>query len=310
MIKLLTTLVLFLKNPTEFPTQKPQLKTKIKWISLLILFDFLLMFIFIPLQKIPQRLGFIDPESHRIVELFSEKGNSIPVILSTILLIPFLEELISRLPLQIKPINFLPFIIAIPLYQGIFYTYKIHGEASWVMLFPICIAGIVSFLIFNKFIFSKIKTYLQSKYKLYFYFIATVFALLHLSNFQFSWYLLIFAPLLVLPQFSVGLILGFVRNHCGFFYGFYFHGIHNAALLLLFNFMMSSSTTTAVISKTNTDGYQILLVEEDFSEKLTDLKITPNEIKIQGTMSEVISKLTRRKHKRFCLKTTNLPANK
>ncbi len=302
MIKLLTQLILFLKEPKEFPPKELRLNTKIKWLFLALIFDFLLVSFLILIQSIPTRLGFIEMEDNHVIKLISEEENSFGIFFLIIILVPFLEELIFRLPLRIKPLNFLPFIIAIPFGGGIALTYNVNGTASWFTLIPLCFVGIILFFTFNKPYFNRLKVFLQAKYKFYFYFVAISFAFVHLTNFPFSLYLLLFAPLLVLPQFAVALIIGFLRNNCGFFFGFLFHGIHNAVFIfpLLYFYTLTLFTTPAVITKINANGYQIQVNEESFSERHEDLIITPNEIKIQGTMPEIISKLTR-KNKRDIL---------
>ena len=64
-----------------------------------------------------------------------------------------------------------------------------------------------------------------------FWFFTLLFALVHLTNYQGigrSWYL---APLLVSPQLSLGIILGFVRVKFGLFSAIVFHAAYNAILL-------------------------------------------------------------------------------
>lgn len=57
------------------------------------------------------------------------------------------------------------------------------------------------------------------------------FAFLHFSNFT-SNVPFYFAPILVLPQFILGIILGFIRVGWGTRYSILFHAIHNGMLLL------------------------------------------------------------------------------
>ncbi|MEJ2584707.1 MAG: CPBP family intramembrane metalloprotease [Robiginitalea sp.] len=58
-----------------------------------------------------------------------------------------------------------------------------------------------------------------------------LFALVHLSNFpglRQVWFL---APLLISPQFCLGIFLGFIRVRCGLLYAMLFHAAYNGILL-------------------------------------------------------------------------------
>jgi membrane protease YdiL (CAAX protease family) len=72
----------------------------------------------------------------------------------------------------------------------------------------------------------------ESKYfRLAFYTSAVAFALVHVSNFpNFSqvWFL---APLLISPQFFLGLFLGYIRVRFGLLWAMIFHSAYNGILL-------------------------------------------------------------------------------
>ena len=90
---------------------------------------------------------------------------------------------------------------------------------------PILIAKLISILatvfvfvaIYNHRISERLERAWSNKYRGVFYTIATLFALYHLTNFKFSLSLLFFAPIVVLPQFSVGLFMGFLRVKQGLY---------------------------------------------------------------------------------------------
>ncbi len=66
----------------------------------------------------------------------------------------------------------------------------------------------------------------------FFYFIAGLFAIIHLGNFiglSFNYVLL--GLLMVIPQFIAGIILGYIRVRFGFIYAIVFHTIVNLTLL-------------------------------------------------------------------------------
>lgn len=75
-----------------------------------------------------------------------------------------------------------------------------------------------------------IGAWLGKYFKLVYWSLTIGFALLHLTNFSVSFPLYL-APLLILPQFLLGIIIGFVRLGWGFWYGVLFHALHNGILV-------------------------------------------------------------------------------
>ena len=70
----------------------------------------------------------------------------------------------------------------------------------------------------------------NKRFKLIFWSFTLVFAAIHLSNFgsEVPFYLM---PLLVLPQFILGIMLGYIRVGWGFWYCVLFHALHNGILV-------------------------------------------------------------------------------
>lgn len=70
----------------------------------------------------------------------------------------------------------------------------------------------------------------NKRFKLVFWLFTTIFAIIHISNFGATvpFYL---TPILVLPQFILGIMLGYIRVGWGFWYGVLFHALHNGILL-------------------------------------------------------------------------------
>jgi hypothetical protein len=68
-------------------------------------------------------------------------------------------------------------------------------------------------------------------FKAAFWGLTLLFALIHLSNFPDLRELWIIAPLLISPQFSLGLFLGFIRVRFGLAYAILFHAVYNGILL-------------------------------------------------------------------------------
>lgn len=71
-------------------------------------------------------------------------------------------------------------------------------------------------------------------FKIAFYSITIIFAYIHLFNFEINNNVLLFSPLLVAPQFIVGLIFGFIRIRFGLLWAIFLHGSYNGILVSLF----------------------------------------------------------------------------
>lgn len=302
-------LLQFLKHPTENSELNQSVSKKIKWLFLILLIDIPVMFVLMKLQSIPVRLGFIDASQHRLVKYF-EESNIFVLVLFVIILALLIEEAIIRLPLCIKDINFIPLIFFGLLLNGSSLAYKLGGGFSWLVLIPIIFTTIATLFVFNKSLFEKTSGFLHSQYIFYFYLMSALFALLHLFNFQFSGYVLLFAPLLVLPQFIGGLLMGFIRLNSGFIWGVFLHMLHNALFLLPFYFFINTNVHT--FKKLEKDGFQFELIEGKSPEttKFGLSKVTPNEIIMHGTFEQVISRLQRKDVKEIEFKNSFLAKKK
>lgn len=71
-------------------------------------------------------------------------------------------------------------------------------------------------------------------FKLAFYTIGVIFAYVHIFNFEITTNVFLFSPLLVAPQFFIGLIFGFVRVRFGLIWSIFLHSIYNGILVSLF----------------------------------------------------------------------------
>jgi hypothetical protein len=77
----------------------------------------------------------------------------------------------------------------------------------------------------------KLASIYQNKYKWIFYGSAVLFGLLHVSNYKFSWVVILLTPILVLPQVFGGVLLSYVRVTYGFWRGVLGHFMYNLFLL-------------------------------------------------------------------------------
>ena len=70
-------------------------------------------------------------------------------------------------------------------------------------------------------------------FKIAFYGIGFFFALVHIFNFEINENVILFSPLLVAPQFFLGLIFGFIRIRFGLIWSIFLHSSYNGLLILL-----------------------------------------------------------------------------
>lgn len=96
---------------------------------------------------------------------------------------------------------------------------------------------IVVLIIFILLYWVKVDNLLTILYRKYFpyifYFSAIIFALFHLNNFKTLAIPIWIIPLLVLPQFIMGLVFGYIRIKNGLLWSILTHSLYNSSILLL-----------------------------------------------------------------------------
>lgn len=146
---------------------------------------------------------------------------------------PFLEELIFRLPLKLKREG-IAIALVIFMYQvtgGHFFEFNFSYFYDYLRIL-LAIASLIIIIRFLPILFlEKLK---KNYFNYVFYFSAVAFALVHISNFKpYSSDLLLLYPLLVLPQFLMGLCIGYLRMKHGFLMGFLLHALINLPFVFL-----------------------------------------------------------------------------
>lgn len=287
----------FLKPEQELFLEQ-SLSYKIKWLLFLLVIEMPLMFAVGYLQQTLAEKGLLDLENHLVMKFIKENSKTVIIIL-LIFAGPFVEELIFRLPLRFKKVYFVPFILIFLYYVGtlIFKTFNLSFAVS-IPLFA-SITAFSFFFIFNRNMAEKRETILTANYSFYFYSLTILFALFHLSNYNYTPNLLIFAPIVVLPQFICGFLIGFIRIKQGFIWGFFLHALHNAVFVLPV-LLLPFYSHPKLIEKIERDDYTFKVYEGfrfdspeySKSEPLTaPRKITPNEIVLYGTFKQVVANL-------------------
>jgi len=205
----------FIRNPIYYEEFKG---FEIKKFFFLLFFYFVLM---IPIGLILFFLLNILNINHKVADLsFQEK------ILYGILISPIVEELLFRLILVFNKKNL---VILILTTSSLMVYFVIKVDILKTLIFFLLIG---SFIILYKYE-DKCKSYFQSNFKVFFFLISGLFAFLHIINFHgISMSNLLYLPLFVIPQFILGLILGYIRIIYGLQYSIFFHIIVNCTIII------------------------------------------------------------------------------
>jgi hypothetical protein len=153
------------------------------------------------------------------------------LVFYTVIIIPFIEEILFRLLLKPRWENVL-FFNSFLVVLGV---YALWGEKFLIGSILICL-GCIMIIIFisNKRILRKIQIKHIKNFRYVFYSSVLVFGFLHLSNFEFNFWIVLFSPILVLPQIIGGLALGYIRMHFGIMCSILFHALNNLIPFLPF----------------------------------------------------------------------------
>ena len=193
----------FLINPIDKEASIQNLEIKFKQLFSILAINIPIMIVLLVIIYGVEQTGLIDVSNHKVVDIL-QRLPFWTVVLFGVFIIPFVEEIVFRLHLRLQ------------------YNYPVK-----ILIFLSCIAGKNKKEEFRKFIAGKWNTY----YRGIIYVSALVFALIHISNYEYSIMLLVLSPIIVMPQFVIGLFAGYLRVKYGFIWGFYLHSLHNLIFL-------------------------------------------------------------------------------
>jgi len=196
---------------------------------------------------------------------------------------PMLEELLFRLPLklnekymQINVVLTVTGFIYILVFTLKFYIIQISLVVVEIILLSIYFN---SKELFNKYIIN----ICNRKFIWVFYVSAAIFGMLHISNYSPKFITFLLMPILVLPQFIVGLFCGYIRLRLGFFWGYFLHAAHNFVFIIPF-------LITAIFAFSNARSVKI--TEYDKIDFLDTWKITNDTIEFgRAKINYIVSKL-------------------
>ncbi len=238
-----TELINYFKSPYEIEKWDEDFGTKLSfWLKILAI-DFIISAIITIIMSIIEGLGIFSMENHAVLEMMESLSPVVFIILA-VFMIPFIEELVFRLPLRNR---FNPLFRLITLFSRIFGK-QVHQDMK-----------------------EAFESIYAKYFKIIFYSSALIFALLHITNYDMSFTLLLFMPLLILPQLLFGMFGGYIRLKLGFFWGACLHFAHNLIFLSIPLIMMMNSDEYKFNNDAvdaiflSTENVSIQIEESDFS---------------------------------------------
>jgi hypothetical protein len=133
--------------------------------------------------------------------------NYLGVLAFIVLIGPFLEELIFRLPMKYNRNFLLRFLVYL---MGL----KRTDEKKELLEF-------------------NVKKAWRKYFWIFFYVMSSIFAFAHIFNYPDFKHLLLWSPILTCTQFFCGMIIGYTRIRFGFIWGWYYHALHNMLVIFL-----------------------------------------------------------------------------
>lgn len=212
--------VAFLKNPKDERIANLSFAHKMKMTGILFLIELPVILAFIITITLITQLKVIDLGKHSMEDLLTD-FSYFEVILILVLIVPFVEELIFRLPLRYKRNYLLRSLVWIVSKTGLVEKEKLNEyvQKNW-----------------------------KSAFGYFFYIMAFSFGFIHLTNFEKAGELIFLLPLLTLTQCVGGLIMGYLRVKLGFLWGYIYHSSFKFIFITLgflsFHSAFSSLETT------------------------------------------------------------------
>jgi membrane protease YdiL (CAAX protease family) len=185
----------------------------------------ILLPLFILIATVTSRLG---AKTHPINELLTAMPLYMVIFLAVIMA-PLIEEFIFRLPLRYSPLNVaLP--VAFLIFLLPFEAFVLVPGAAALRLVGAAAVGLAIYLGLHRRGQAKGHAFYTKYIAWIVYISAILFGALHIFNFDPKTYWI--APLVVMPQFTLGIFLSFIRLRHGFGWAIGTHGFHNFCALL------------------------------------------------------------------------------
>jgi Type II CAAX prenyl endopeptidase Rce1-like len=239
----------FLNKPKVIDFSLEGITTRLKNIFQLYSVDMLIGFVGATIAMITENLIHYN-DQHSAIDLLLEKSTFLKLFYIVSLLAPFVEETAFRLFLRPTKFNLaFGFSTFTCVWVGAFLDLGGYEKLTIIVL----LTSIMYFIfLYKENVYLLFSQFIQKHYTAVFYLSAMLFALRHIWNFEVSkvWYV---APLLVIPQFSSGIVLGYVRIKYGIIYSMALHGFINfiVSIPAVLFYRQISETAKEIISKSD-----------------------------------------------------------
>ncbi|PLX27867.1 hypothetical protein C0583_01360 [Candidatus Parcubacteria bacterium] len=284
---LLSALFAYLRNPRhDIKTSKQSIRSKftdvLQYWSLGLVLAFLFG-LFISYALLKTQHGEVD----NYLEDFFLDGSVLIVVFLVFFFGPIIEEMTFRLVLRYSPINFSFFLLFVFLLfsqsdniVGRFIQENfiiLERSMGWYLFLFVafvlfCLIGIAMAQAIKSSKFSIVLEYIFENYFVYiFYSLACIFAFLHIFNYYNLDNFWLLMPVLVAPQFVIGLILSYIRMRYGITWSIFYHILHNSLI----------SIPVLVFSAISEQGNEIMDNSENF--QISDLPTDDARIMMWGT---------------------------
>lgn len=172
----------------------------------------------------------IDDSAHKMGELLDQMSFWI-IFLLAVIIAPVTEEIIFRYYIthSTTAVFFLLWALVFGIAMLMFNQILEEWVAIPLILIPIALMVTV---LNSKKLQDRIKAVYNQGFPYVFYLSAVIFAYVHIFNFEdvFPWY---YAPILVFPQFFLGLYLGYIRTRNGLPHAILLHATNNLIPMII-----------------------------------------------------------------------------
>lgn len=195
----------FLRNPVDQPAKDQTIKQKFSSLIFILAMEVPIMGIIVMSIYGINSIGLIDIEAHKVGIMFQQ----LPLwqfIFFGVVINPFMEELIFRFFLRFKATALTDYSLLSTFAAGKRIMKNIE----------VCLTRVW-----------------KKKFRLIFFSSALLFATFHLSNYELSITVVLLSPLLIAPQFIMGVFIGYLRIKYNLMLGYFMHSIHNAFFISL-----------------------------------------------------------------------------
>ncbi len=242
----------YLKRPIDQQDPIQTSKQKVIRLFSLLAIDIPIMGVLMAIVYGLEKFGLFNTENHKIV-LLLQQLSIWWIILFGVVIMPFIEELVFRFYLRFRQ-NYLARLLIL-LASLIGHQNKVIAE-------------------------TQLKNFWINNFRSIFYFSAIIFSIVHLSNFEFSIKILLFSPILLAPQFIMGLFLGYLRVRYNLVLGFLMHAIHNAIFLIIPIIFMSGAVEKLNVK---TNSYSLKIEERTLKQMNVSSTFGTDTINFNGT---------------------------